>query len=237
MQEVLDAMHKNRVGWQEHDDYKLEESQRPGIYFGNRIPELPALTTCGGMIERFCSFKMLGVWHQDNLKWNTHIEKIAKKACEMFSCLSECRRNNLSTEVGVIWYQTKIRSLWEYRAPIWGGIPQYLVDELESIQTRSLWILGLPKDSLPSLLERSHVISLCHYLLTIHTAWKIKGIIPIASCILIDINNLSYLERRLWYCNHGSYSNHGFYVYFKKALIIHKNKTQEIHVYYCPYMW
>ena len=163
MQEVLDAMHKNRVGWQEHDDYKLEESQRPGIYFGNRIPEPPALTTCEEMIERFCSFKMLGVWHQDNLKWNTHIEKIAKKACEMFSCLSECRRNNLSTEVGVICYQTKIRSLWEYRAPIWGGIPQYLVDELESIQTRSLWILGLPKDSLPSLLERRYSLTLREY--------------------------------------------------------------------------
>ena len=163
MQEVLDAMHKNRVGWQEHDDYKLEESQRPGIYFGNRIPEPPALTTCEEMIERFFSFKMLGVWHQDNLKWNTHIEKIAKKACEMFSCLSECRRNNLSTEVGVICYQTKIRSLWEYRAPIWGGIPQYLVDELESIQTRSLWILGLPKDSLPSLLERRYSLTLREY--------------------------------------------------------------------------
>ena len=27
MQEVLDAMHKNMMGWQEQDDYKLEEIQ------------------------------------------------------------------------------------------------------------------------------------------------------------------------------------------------------------------
>ena len=45
-------------------------------------------------------------------------------------------------------YMTKIRPLLEYGSPVWGGIPQYLVDELESIQARSLRILGIPKDSL-----------------------------------------------------------------------------------------
>ena len=51
----------------------------------------------------------------------------------------------------------------EYGAPIWGGIPKYLVDELESIQTRSLRILGLPKDSLPSLLERRDTLTIIEY--------------------------------------------------------------------------
>ena len=78
-------------------------------------------------------------------------------------CLRECRRINLPTEVGVICYQTKIRSLLEYRAPISGGIPQYLVGELESIQTRSLRILGLPKDSLPSLLQRRDSLAFREY--------------------------------------------------------------------------
>ena len=60
-------------------------------------------------------------------------------------------------------YQTKIRSLLEYGAPIWGGIPQYLVDELESIQTRSLRILGLPKDLLLSLLQRRDLLTFKEY--------------------------------------------------------------------------
>ena len=47
-----------------------------------------------------------------------------------------------------------MRSLLEYGAPIWAGIPQYLVNKVESIQTRSLRILALPKDSLPSMLQR-----------------------------------------------------------------------------------
>ena len=117
----------------------------------------------GEMIERVSSFKLLGVWHQNNLKWNTRIEKIAKKASKRLFCLRECRRINLPTKVGVMCYQTKIRSLLEYRAPIWGGIPQYLVDELESIQTRSLRILGLPKDSLPSLLQRRDSLTFREY--------------------------------------------------------------------------
>ena len=57
---------------------------------------------------------------------------------------------NLPTKVGLTCYETKLRLL-EYVAPIWGGLPQYLTDKLESIQTRSLKILGLPSDSLQSL--------------------------------------------------------------------------------------
>ena len=58
------------------------------------------------------SFKLLGVWHQNNLKWNTHIEKIAKKAGERLFCLRECRRINLPTEIGVMCYQTKLDLYW-----------------------------------------------------------------------------------------------------------------------------
>ena len=44
------------------------------------IPE-PALLTMGDeVIERVSSHKLLGVWHQDNLKWNRHVEEMSKKA-------------------------------------------------------------------------------------------------------------------------------------------------------------
>ena len=79
MQEVLDAMHT----WADNSKMILnsKKSKDMWIYFGNRIaePSFP-LTTGGEMIERVSSFKLLGVWHQNNLKWNTHIEKIDKNA-------------------------------------------------------------------------------------------------------------------------------------------------------------
>ena len=51
-------------------------------------------------------------------------------------------------------YTNRIRPLLEYASPVWGGLPQYLAEELESLQKRSLRILGLPKDHLPALADR-----------------------------------------------------------------------------------
>lgn len=56
-------------------------------------------------------------------------------------------------------YFTKIRPLLEYGAPIWGGLPDNLAKELENIQRRSLDMIGLPRDFLPSLGERRKAIT------------------------------------------------------------------------------
>ena len=42
----------------------------------------------------------------------------------------------------------------EYAAAIWGGLPQYLIDELENIQARSLRILDVPSNTVPPLKQR-----------------------------------------------------------------------------------
>jgi hypothetical protein len=57
-------------------------------------------------------------------------------------------------------YCTKIRPLFEYAAPVWGGLPHYLVNHLERIQRRSLRIIGLPVDTLPPLSERKDKLTL-----------------------------------------------------------------------------
>ena len=92
------------------------------------------------LIERTKSFKLLGVRHQNTLKWNDHVMEITKKANRRMFCLRECRRANLPTEVGIACYTTKIRPLLEYGSPVWGGIPQCLAEELENIQFRCLRI-------------------------------------------------------------------------------------------------
>ena len=82
MPEVLDAMHT----WADNSKMILNSKKSKGmwIYFGNRIAEPSSpLTTGGEMIERVSSFKLLGVWHQNNLKWNTHIENNRQKCRQM----------------------------------------------------------------------------------------------------------------------------------------------------------
>jgi hypothetical protein len=52
--------------------------------FRNAIEPPPALSLGNDVIERVTSFKLLGVWHQNNLKWTRHIEDITKKQVKGF---------------------------------------------------------------------------------------------------------------------------------------------------------
>ena len=65
----------------------------------------------------------------------------------------------MPAEVGITCYLTKIRPLLEYGAPIWGQRPDYVAAELENIQSRSLDIVGYPRDFLPSLEERRKIMT------------------------------------------------------------------------------
>jgi hypothetical protein len=47
-----------------------------------------------------------------------------------------------------------MRPILEYASPVWGGIPKYLETEIERVQQKSVRILGLEKDTLPTLKER-----------------------------------------------------------------------------------
>ena len=166
MQEALNSMQK----WADADKMALNSKKTKNMWicFRHCIPEPPPLSIDGEIIERTSSFKLLGVWLQNTLKWNDHIREITKKANRRMFCLRECRRANLPTEIGITCYLTKIRPLLEYASPVWGGISQYLADELENIQARSLKIIGIPKDSLPTLNERRDKQTIKEYERIIH---------------------------------------------------------------------
>ena len=94
------------------------------------------------------------------MKWNSHIKEITRKGNRRLCHLRQCRKAHLPTKVGLATYCTKIRPLLEYAAPVWGGLPHYLVNDLERIQRRSLRIIGLPVDTLPPLSERRDKLTL-----------------------------------------------------------------------------
>ena len=70
-----------------------------------------------------------------------------------FKLLEVWQQDNVS--VGTIMLNT--RPLLEYASPVWGGLPKYLVDELQSAQNGCLDIIGIPETSLPMLEERRKV--------------------------------------------------------------------------------
>ena len=116
LQESLDAVND----WAVSNKMQLnpKKTKNMWICFRNDIEPPPLLTLGNDIIERVTSFKLLGVWHQNNLKWLRHVEEISKRANKRLYYLRECRRAKLPAEVGITCYLTKIRPLLEYGAPI-----------------------------------------------------------------------------------------------------------------------
>ena len=86
--------------------------------------------------------KLLGVTISSSLKWNMHIEDIIKKANKRLYCLIQLKRAKVREKEIVQFYCTCIRPILEYAAPVFHhSLPQYLVDDLERVQRRSLGII------------------------------------------------------------------------------------------------
>ena len=136
MQKVLDSVQN----WSNANRMKLNAKKTKDMWicFGKSIPQPPNLYIGDVMIERVNSFKLLGVSCQSNMKWNSHIKEITRKGNRRLCHLRQCRKAHLPPEIGLATYCTKIRPLLEYAAPVWGGLPHYLVNDLERIQRRSL---------------------------------------------------------------------------------------------------
>ena len=105
MQEVLNSMQK----WADANKMALSSKKTKDMWtcFRDCISEPSPLSIDGEMIERTSSFKLLGAWFQNTLKWNDHIREITKKDNRRMFCLRECRRANLSTEIGISCYLHK----------------------------------------------------------------------------------------------------------------------------------
>ena len=71
---------------------------------------------------------------------------------------------------------------------LWGGVPKYLEEELERVQQRSLKILGLESNTLPTLKERRDIA----------TSNELKRIVkdPSNPCDRFLLNNNRGYEKR-----------------------------------------
>ena len=111
-------------------------------------------------IERVTSYKLLGLWIDDNMKWNTNTEKIVKKAAKRLFLLKVLKSYGASTSDMKNFYMAVIRPTLEYGAQVWnGGITKDQSNEIERIQKRALKII-YKDDDYDKCLQTAELVSL-----------------------------------------------------------------------------
>ena len=111
-------------------------------------------------IELVASAKILDLNVSSDLKWNSHIDSIIKKAQKRLYSLSQLKRSGLGTRGLVQFFCTFIRPVTEYTCPVFrDSLPAYISSELERVQKRAMRII-FPFCSYNESLVKSNVIKL-----------------------------------------------------------------------------
>ena len=107
-------------------------------------PSFPLVELNDFQLERVSVAKILGVKIRDdfNFKWNDHIGIITVKAAKRLYLLRQLKRAWICPKDLITFYCSAIRSLLEYSCQLFHrSLPNYLSNELESIQRRAMRII------------------------------------------------------------------------------------------------
>ncbi len=130
--------------WSEQNDMKMNPTKTHELllHFGKAKPELVPITINDIEINRVTSTKLVGVTIQENLKWDSHIAEITKKASSKLFFLGQLRKAKIPEKDLLTFYCSIIRPNLEYAVPVWGtGLSNALSKSIESIQRRALRII------------------------------------------------------------------------------------------------
>ena len=86
--------------------------------------------------------KLLGVWLQNDLKWNLHVNYIISKASSRIFNLILLKRAKCSPEICSKFYQYMIRSHLTYCYPTFCNATQHLKKNIEKFERRCFRIIG-----------------------------------------------------------------------------------------------
>ena len=106
-------------------------------------PNFSVRPTCIGDSVAECvkSSKLLGVYIDNDLQWNSCIDYIVKKSSKKLYSLRLLKRSVVEPENILKVYLSTIRPVLEYAIQIWQSISDYLSDKVESIKRRALRII------------------------------------------------------------------------------------------------
>ena len=112
------------------------------VSFVRSPPSYDLIEINGSKVSAFSVVKLLGVYFQDNLKWNTHVTEMIKKAAKRLYFLTQLKRAKVPSPELVNFYVACIQSVLLYGCQVYHySLPDYLSLSLERVQKRALKII------------------------------------------------------------------------------------------------
>ena len=131
--------------WSKTNNMKLNGAKTKDMIFSfmKKEPEFEPIVIDGRELERVKEETILGLTIQDDLKWNSHVEKIIKKANKRLFLLTLLKRSGVDQNDLVEMYTSITRPILEYASPVFhAALPKYLQRDIESVQKRALVTIG-----------------------------------------------------------------------------------------------
>ena len=124
-----------------------------------RNPPVQNLQISGEALPFVSVAKILGLWVQNDLKWNTHVDNLLAKSSKKLFMLRSLKRFGFSTVELRATYNSYVRPVLEYADVIWhSGINTNQSSSIESVQKRACKIiLGTNYQSYESALQALNI--------------------------------------------------------------------------------
>ena len=100
------------------------------------LPSQPELSIHNVHIENFTSVKSLGIFIDENLPWQTHIDKLSKKITSGIGAIKRIRDFVPTPTLRCI-HNDLIQSHFDYCNIVWGNRGKTLFDRLQKLQNRA----------------------------------------------------------------------------------------------------
>ena len=106
----------------------------------NTFHSSPVLVIDGAPIEQVSSTKSLGVYIDQNLSWNIHIDTLAKKIASGIGAMKRSRPF-VPFETLLTIYNSLVQPHFDYCSVVWGNCNKTLSNKLQKLQNRAARIL------------------------------------------------------------------------------------------------
>ena len=95
-----------------------------------------------GCLPQVSSMSLLGVTLTCDMKWNTHVETVVKKACKRLYLIRNLRSSGCPSAQMLQVYNSIIRSVFLYAYPSFCNLPKFLQEKLLRFERRVFRIVG-----------------------------------------------------------------------------------------------